>query len=122
MLARARRYLVDHGRFTITAVTAFERLRGYRAALLVGKPFEAQLRQFEGLLATCVVLALDQDAAERAAIIWGGLSTRRRAAIGDILIAGIAASRRLPIATRNAQDFDPIATADGTLTLVDWSG
>ena len=44
--ARARAHLEEHGRLTIRAVSIFERLCGYRAAILPGKPFEAHLRQF----------------------------------------------------------------------------
>ena len=40
--ARAAVYLAEFGRLTITAVTVFERLRGYRAAIRAGKPFEHQ--------------------------------------------------------------------------------
>jgi len=36
--ARARAYLEEHGRLMISAVSVFERLRGYRAAILLGKP------------------------------------------------------------------------------------
>ena len=49
--ARAAAYLVEFGRLTITAVTVFERLRGYRAAIRAGKPFERQLEAFEALVA-----------------------------------------------------------------------
>ena len=61
--ARAHAYLAELGRLTITAVTVFERLRGYRAAIRAGKPFERQLQAFEALVANCVVLPFDQDAA-----------------------------------------------------------
>ena len=63
MVARARDYLERHGRLTITAVTVFERLRGYRAALRLGKPFETRLRSFEALVANSIVLPLDRAAA-----------------------------------------------------------
>src|SRR3990172_11108013 len=73
--ARAMAYLAEFGRLTITAVTVFERLRGHRAALRAGKPFERQLQAFETLVATCVVLPFDQGAAAVAADIWSA-STR----------------------------------------------
>ncbi len=57
--ARAVSYLAEFGRLTITAVTVFERLRGYRAAIRAGKPFERQLQAFEALVANCVVLPFD---------------------------------------------------------------
>lgn len=53
---RALAYLTGFGRLTITAVTVFERLRGYRLAIRDGKPFERQLRAFEVLVANGIVL------------------------------------------------------------------
>jgi predicted nucleic acid-binding protein len=120
--ARARAYLHRHGRLTISAVTVFERLRGYRASLRDGKPFEAQLRQFEGLAACCMVLPVDSRVADRAAIFWAHLGTRGRRGIGDILIAATASANGMPLVTRNRKDFEPIARIAGAdLTLLDWA-
>jgi len=120
--ARARGYLERHGRLTVTAVTVFERLRGYRAALRAGKPFEAQLHAFQGLVASCVVLPLDTTAASRAAEIWAALDRRRRRVLADILIAAIASVHELALVTRNRRDFAPIAALDfAGLRLVDWT-
>lgn len=122
VVTRARAYLGAHGRFTLTAVSVFERLRGYRDALRAGKPFEAQLRQFEVLAASCIVLPFDTRAADCAATIWAGLGAKQRKAMGDILIAAIVSVHGLPLATRNRRDFAPIAELPGVeLTLVDWS-
>lgn len=119
---RAQAYLEAHGRFTLTAVTVFERLRGYRDAIRAGKPFEAQLQQFEVLAASCIVLPFDARAADRAATIWAGLGAKHRQALGDILIASVASVHGLPLATRNRRDFAPIAAIAGVrLTLVDWA-
>ena len=123
VVARARDYLVRHGRLSITSVTVFERLRGYHAALRLGKPFEAQLKSFEALVASSIVLPLDRAAAEQAARIWAALGGRARLALGDILIAGIATACDRPLVTRNRRDFQPIAALDfAHLSLVDWSG
>src|SRR3990172_8911013 len=84
--ASAMAYLAEFGRLTITAVTVFERLRGYRAALRAGKPFERQLQAFEALAANCVVLPFDHDAAAVAADIWSAAARSRRRQLGDILI------------------------------------
>ena len=59
--ARAVSCLAEFGRLTITAVTVFERLRGYRAAIRAGKPFKRQLQAFEALVANCVVLAAEAE-------------------------------------------------------------
>jgi predicted nucleic acid-binding protein len=119
---RALEYLADFGRLTITAVTVFERLRGYRAAIRDGKPFERQMQAFEGLVANCVVLPFDQEAGRVAAEIWAAIGRRYRHQLGDILIAAIAASRHLPLVTRNKRDFDRMSKASGIeLRLSDWS-
>ena len=120
--ARAVAYLAEFGRLTITAVTVFERLRGYRAAIRAGKPFERQLQAFEALVANCVVLPFDQEAAAVAADMWSASSRSRRRTLGDILIASMAASRQIPLATRNKRDFQHLAKASGVnLRLIDWT-
>ena len=103
-------------------MTVFERLRGYRAAIRAGKPFELQLQAFEALVATCVVLPFDQDAAAVAAEIWAASARSRRRQLGDILIAAVAVSRQIPLATRNKRDFQQLTQASGVkLRLVDWT-
>ena len=119
---RALAYLADFGRLTITAVTVFERLRGYRVAIRAGKPLERQLQAFEALVANCIVLPFDQEAASVAAEIWSATTRRRRQQLGDILIAAVAVSRQIPLVTRNKRDFEGLAKAARIdLRLVDWS-
>jgi predicted nucleic acid-binding protein len=113
---------MDFGRFTISAITVFERLRGYHSAILAGKPFQRQLQAFEGLVQTCVVLPIDELAADIAATIWSGSARKARQGLGDILIAAVAVSRQLPLVTRNRRDFSEFANAAGAkLSLVDWA-
>jgi predicted nucleic acid-binding protein len=122
VVARARVYLADFGRLTISAVTVFERLRGYRHAIREGKPFQRQLEAFETLVAECVVLPFDQDAADAAATIWSAVSRAQRQQFGDILIAAVAVARQMPLATRNRRDFENFSKASGlALRLVDWA-
>ena len=119
---RALAYLADFGRLTITAVTVFERLRGYRVAIRAGKPFERQRQAFEALVANCIVLPFDQEAASVAAEIWSATTRSQRQQLGDILIAAVAVSRQLPLVTRNKRDFEGLAKAARIdLRLVDWS-
>ena len=118
---RALAYLAGFGRLTITAVTVFERLRGYRIAIRDGKPFERQLHAFQVLVANCIVLPFDQEAASVAAGIWSGATRSQRQQLGDILIAAVAVSRQLPLVTRNKGDFERLAKASGvSLRLIDW--
>lgn len=120
--ARARAYLTDFGRLTISAVTVFERLRGYRQAIHSGKPFQRQLQAFEALVGTCVVLPFDQEAADVAASIWSACSRSQRQHLGDLLIAAIAVARQIPLATRNRRDFEAFSkSARLDLRLVDWT-
>jgi predicted nucleic acid-binding protein len=120
--ARAQSYLQEHGGLTITAISVFERLRGYRVGLRAGKPFGEQLRQFQGFVATCRVLPVNESVAAHAAVIWAALGVRRRKAVGDILIAATASAHALPLATRNRRDFEPITRVPGVqLALVDWT-
>src|ERR1043165_2527997 len=119
---RALEHLSDFARLTITAVRVFERLRGYRVAIRDGKPFERQMQSFEALVANCIVLPFDQEAARLAADIWSAVVRRHRQQLGDILIASVAASRQLPLVTRNKRDFERLSKASGIeLRLLDWS-
>lgn len=119
---RALEYLARFGRLSITSLTVFERRRGYQVALRAGKPFERQLRAFEALVATCVVLPFDQEAASVAADIWSGIARTHRQQLGDILIAAVAISRRLPLVTRNRSDFERLTKGSNLhLRLLDWS-
>jgi predicted nucleic acid-binding protein len=121
VVERARSYLRTFGRLTITSITVFERLRGYRAAIREGKPFERQLLAFEALVANSVVLPFDDEAASVAATIWSSATRKQRRQLGDILIAGTAIYRQLPLATRNKQDFERLTKASGlNLRLIDW--
>jgi predicted nucleic acid-binding protein len=120
--ARATTYLQSFGRLTTTAVTVFERLRGYELAIRQGKPYERQRQAFETLVSACIVLPFDADAAAIAARLWGASSRAQRQGLGDIMIAAVARSRQLPVVTRNRGDFERISRAGGVeLKLLDWA-
>ena len=120
--AQAQNYLRAFGRFTISSVTVFERLRGYRQAIRAGKPFHRQLHAFEALVQSSVVLPFDENAAAVSATIWAACSRVQRQKLGDILIAGIAVARQIPLATRNQRDFEALSkSAEVRLHLVDWT-
>jgi predicted nucleic acid-binding protein len=110
------------GRFTISTITVFERLRGYRAAILAGRPFQRQLHAFEALVQACLVLPVDDTAADIAATMWSGSARKARQSLGDLLIAAVAVARQLPLVTRNRRDFEAFAKASGArLSLLDWT-
>jgi predicted nucleic acid-binding protein len=120
--ALAQAYLRAFGRLTISSVTVFERLRGYRQAIKAGKPFHRQLHAFETLVQNSVVLPFDENAAAVSAGIWAACSRAQRQKLGDILIAGIAVARQIPLATRNQRDFELLSkNAEVSLRLVDWT-
>ena len=120
--ALAQAYLRAFGRLTISSVTVFERLRGYRQAIRAGKPFHKQLHAFEALVQNSVVLPFDENAAAVSAGIWGACSRAQRQKLGNILIAGIAVARQIPLATRNQRDFEMLSKkAEVRLRLVDWT-
>ena len=120
--ARARAYLVEFGRFTISAITVFERLRGYRLAIREGKPFQRQQQAFEALVRSSVVLPFDDAAADIAATIWSDATRSARRNLGDLLIAATAVSRQIPLVTRNRRDFQLFADASGArLNILDWA-
>ena len=60
---RALAYLSRFGRLTITAITVFERLRGYRLAIRNGRPYQRQMQAFQTLVASSDVLPFDESAA-----------------------------------------------------------
>jgi predicted nucleic acid-binding protein len=117
----ARTYLAEHGRLTFSAVTVFERLRGYHAAIAAGQPYRPYLDAFEKLCRASHVVPVDVAVAARAAQYWAALSKRSRQALGDILIAATASVHGLWLITRNRKDFEPIAKLDRALVLRDWA-
>lgn len=118
----ASAYLQRHGRLTTTAITVFERLRGYQLAIRRGRPFEKQLQAFQALILTCVVLPFDSDAAEVAGRMWSAMPRAQRQNLGDLLIASVAFSRQLPIITRNRADFERLGRVAGMeLVVYDWT-
>jgi len=120
--ARAAAYLRTFGRLTTSAITVFERRRGYELAIRQGKPFERNRDAFDALVSTCVVLPFDGDAAGVAARIWAAAGRLQQRSLGDILIAAVACSRQLPLVTRNRRDFQALSKAASVdLELLDWT-
>lgn len=116
----ARGYLAAHGRLTISAITVFERLRGYRSAIRDGKPYAQHEQRFRAFVAVCRVLPVDLAVADHAADIWAMLGARKRKQLGDIFIAATASAHDLPLVTRNHCDFAAM-TRGKRVRLLDWT-
>jgi predicted nucleic acid-binding protein len=69
-----------------------------------------------------VVLPFDENAAAASVGIWAACSRAQRRKLGDILIAGIAVARQIPLATRNQRDFEILSkNAEVNLRRADWT-
>ncbi len=98
---RARRYLLEHHRFSFSVITRYEVLRG-----LLAKQALRQLLAFEQLCAVSAVLPLTDEVAMQAAAIYADLRSRGEL-IGDadILIAATALTHDYAVATNNEAHF-----------------
>ena len=116
VVRNAELYLVQYQEFITSAVTVAELSKGFHKK---GHPdLTAQIYQ---LLATTVVIPLDNEAGLVAGKIFAELERAGRP-IGwaDPLIAGIAITNRLSLATGNARHYEQVIAAGFHLTIVDW--
>lgn len=102
--ARARRYLIDQRRFTISIITRYEVLRG-----LLARQAVRQQHAFEQLCAASEVLPITEEVGVQAAAIYADLYARGQL-IGDadILIAATALVHGYAVATNNEAHFQRI--------------
>lgn len=122
VVERASRYLRAHGRLTMSAITVFERLRGYRSALERGRPYELPMRRFVALARQSHVVAIDDAVADHAAQIWARVGARARGQLVDLLVIASASAHGMPVATRNHADFQHFAAvAPSPVVLLDWT-
>ena len=100
----AKDYIIIHGRLTFTELTWYEVVRGYRAI-----DAHRQLEIFEAFCQRCNILPVDHNTLDCAADIYADLHQRGEL-IGevDILIAGIAFTYGMGVATRNEEHFSRI--------------
>ncbi|MEP7338907.1 MAG: type II toxin-antitoxin system VapC family toxin [Acidobacteriota bacterium] len=103
----------QYGYLTFTEFTYYEITRGLKA-----KGATAQLARFEQFCLTNNILPFTHQASIIAADIWADLKQRGHL-IGeiDILIAAIALSESLTVATHNTAHFSRVPN----LTIVDWA-
>ena len=113
---RAAAYREEYDRFTITAVTVMEIVKGLRR---MARPDRAErlLRQ----LRTTEVLSFDADAATVAGQIFADLE-RIGQLIGhaDPMIAAVAVRHGLPLVTGNGKHFERIQALGYALELENW--
>ena len=108
VLARAKEYLSEHDRFTISIITRYEILRGLKA-----KGAQQQAPRFEDFCAKNTVLPITDDVVLRAADIYADLY-KRGELIGDadILIAASALVNGIAIVTNNEEHFKRVKNLD----------
>jgi tRNA(fMet)-specific endonuclease VapC len=112
VLARAKEYLSEHYRFTISIITRYEILRGLKA-----KGAQQQASRFEDFCAKNRVLSITDDVVIRATDIYADLY-KRGELIGDadILIAASALVNGFAIVTNNEDHFKRVKNLD----VINW--
>lgn len=107
-------YIHQHGQLVFSEFSYYEYTRGLKAVNAT-----AQLPRFEQFCQAHRIVSFSHDAAVIAANIWADLK-HRGLLIGevDILIASIAFSEGLAVATHNLAHFQRITG----LPVVDWTG
>jgi tRNA(fMet)-specific endonuclease VapC len=114
--ARAMTYRNVFSRYTISAVTFMEMIRGYQK-----KQAARQLHDFLTAIGSEEVIPFDESAAELAGRIAGELErTGRPTGLADPMIAAIAMTHDLELVTGNSAHFERIQQLGHSLTLVNW--
>jgi tRNA(fMet)-specific endonuclease VapC len=112
----ARAYRTAFTRYTISAVTFMEVIRGYQK-----KQALRQLQSFLAAIPSEEVIPFDQTAAELAGTIGGELErTGRPIGLADTMIAAIALTHGLELVTGNTTHFQRIQQLGYPLTLANW--
>jgi len=101
VIPKARAYLAEHSRFTLSILTRYEILRGLKT-----KGANQQAIVFDRFCTRNTILSVTEEVAVKAADIYADLS-RRGELIGDadILIAATALVNRLGVVTNNEDHF-----------------
>ena len=113
VVAEARTYVAEHGRFTLSCITRYEILRGLKA-----KGASRQIDAFDAFCLASTVLPLTDAAVTKAAEIYARLMGRGELIPdADILIAASALSFGLGVVTNNEKHFRRV---EG-LRVVNWT-
>jgi tRNA(fMet)-specific endonuclease VapC len=114
--ARARAYVQEHGRYTVSVVTVMEAVRGYSR---IGR--EDKIERLLKLFARAEVLPLDERSAELAGRIRADLERMGlRVDLADLLVASIALRHDVPVVTGNHAHFDRVRDAGYRFTIENW--
>jgi tRNA(fMet)-specific endonuclease VapC len=116
VVAHATAYRQAFSRYTISAVTFMEVVRGYQK-----KQATRQLQKFLTDIATEEVIPFDRADAELAGRIAGELQrTGHSIGLADPMIAAIALTHGLELVTANTAHFQRVQDLGYPLTLVNW--
>lgn len=114
--ARAKEYVAEHARLTLSSITVLEIVHGYRR---VGR--ETKIASFESALRDCTVLPFDEAAGRLAGRIYAALELRGRPiGMPDVMIASIAIENGLVLCTGNTGHFDAVRAAGYPLAIENW--
>jgi tRNA(fMet)-specific endonuclease VapC len=114
--AHAKAYRTAFARYTISAVTFMEVIRGYQK-----KQASRQLQSFLAAIASEEVIPFDQAAAGLAGTIGGELErSGRPIGLADTMIAAIALTHGLELVTGNTAHFQYVQNLGYPLTLANW--
>ncbi len=116
VVGRATAYRQIHSRYTISAVTFMEVVRGYQK-----NQATRQLQNFLTAIASEEVISFDQSAAELAGRIAGELERiGHPIGLADPMIAAIALTLGLELVTGNTAHFQRVQQLGYPLTLANW--
>jgi len=114
--SHATAYRKAFSRYTISAVTFMEVIRGYQK-----KQAARQLQNFLAAIASEEVIPFDQAAAELAGRIAGELEwIGQPIGLADPMIAAIALTHGLELVTGNTAHFQRVQQLGYPLTLANW--
>jgi tRNA(fMet)-specific endonuclease VapC len=116
VVERARAYVSEQGRFTISTVTVVETIKGFERMKR-----EAEISRFLLKLGAMEVLPLSVEAAVLAGRIYGALE-RSGLPIGrmDPMIAGIALAHNLELVSGNVSHYERLSPLGFKLRITNW--
>jgi tRNA(fMet)-specific endonuclease VapC len=116
VVARARAYHAQHGRYTISTITIMEIVKG-----LCRKQREEAVQRFLAVVKASEVVTLDPVSAELAGRIYADLERGGRPiGVADVLIGAMAMHLGLTLVTGNASDYEHIVSAGYPLRIESW--